>query len=165
MPTTSSLAAARMILMDYAGGKRLFDSALAEREVRGHDELDPIHFVAAAMTDPAVPVATKAYMEHFGIFGYTEALDAAMGAIRPATSTVKVKKHGTNGLEVFNVDTARVMRALAQRFDLYIDGRMSSLSGETEDSTWSWYEQTIKASLELKDTPSIQALHAYGLWD
>ena len=146
------------VTRDTRGAAALYENASRIRDEHGHVELDPIHFIAAAVANPSITARMKNLFEHYGMPVDVAFVEEAMASVRPEHWTVQTASNGDT-VEPLNKDTATLFKTLAGRYDQYINARVDEILGApSTSSTWEWSVALIQVALEL-EAPSIAALH------
>ena len=159
MPDSTTASTAFLsVTRDPRGAEALYRLASSIRGEHDHVELDPIHFIAAAVATPSPAPRVRNLFDHYGIPVDIAFVEQAMAHTPPEHWKVK-PGHNGDTIEPVNQDTRELFKRLAGRYDQYLNGRVQEMGDSLSTSTWEWSIALIQVALEL-ESPSIAALHA-----
>lgn len=131
----SALATIEMIKSDHFGGKRLFEAAYDAVDECGHDVLDPIHIVFAALVDDDAPMRVKQLIERYGFT--VELAESVLALLAIDTARANIVVVGER--QYMALPAVEMYASLALRFEVYVDDKVATIRSATsgdEEVTW-----------------------------
>lgn len=147
MPANDAMTVLNLFTYEAPEGKRFFEKASDTMRAYGQLELDPIHFVHAAMLDVFAPLEVQRYIERFEIT--IDEVDDATRSLRPEGFSVRPGKNG-DMVEGATRAMKKMYESLAIRYTHFV--------GAPQD--WNWYHQGFLVAIESVESLAVNRLLA-----